>query len=1052
MDKTPFFQPFPSDYICELHNASATCFLAHEDGSASFYCPGCQPKDQTLLQDCHPVEKFKLFKALKNDSAQLRKRKEHYTQGTCFLSALYLRHSEVQDQSQSLIEQLYTVYTKSNSLRAQVFDSLYHDLKHEVETVYDKPVYRLTNLGKEIVLQGAESGKKVAMEFFNVQLGKEIEAFLPRLDSTLHQTRPAYYKSMHKDLYSQLHSLLPTTTVPPSFHSIPLQDEYTGEYNSTGQRHGYGSCVYRNGDRYTGEWRFDQRNGLGKQVYSNGNKYKGAWEIGEMQGYGCMKWRNGLEYCGKFKHNEPASRWQFWKYGYKGIPLAVVVSVLLMTVAVCSGVYVGFDGGCTIQGREYAEYADGYYHGEYLNSQRHGEGTFLWPSGAVYVGSWVSDQRHGPGLFINSTRNWHMGDFQYDSFYQGRSGIFMENGDFYIGESKQGERFGQGFYFAANGTVYAGSWAKDLITGIGASPTTGFFYTGNFSGSGFTLMSHENGEIYIGQAYAGKRQGKGILLWPNGDFHSGSWDNHQQSGPGIFYSQETCLVGTFQNGTFDTGFGTKEFAGDQYYGEFTQGQRHGQGVLVAADGYVLTGSWNADTITGPGLRFLPNGGFEQGYFKSSRLDLGSGLIFYNNSEVYYGEIRDGIRRGSGTYVGKNWTYSGEWRDHMPQGKGFKSLPNGDFQQGRFQNGGFAQGIMLQRVGEGEFFYGNMSLHGYHGRGVRKWGNDTLYVGDWYNGKMHGSGLFAKSGKMIYDGGFANGNLTQGNGLITLPNGEIYFGSMNNSDLEGTAHYIWGNHSAYFGEWKAGKKHGHGLSIEARSGFKLGNFSENEFRSGEILQLHGDIYYGGFANGSSGQGVYAWNNGAVYMGEWVSGLMEGYGMLIRQNRSVERGLFRNNNLQSGELIQQYSEGKTYIGDILHYSAHGSGLMLDSDGTIYSGNWQYGSRFGSGLLTYPNLDFLVGNFTGLVLDSGHALFTYSNGDKFYGEIQHGERVGCGAYLWQNGSVYSGQWTHDAMTGSGLLVVYDNHTCAAEIQQSTVAEHAAFTVISLLLWLSC
>ena len=1049
MDTTPFYQAVPTDYLCELHSAPATCFLAHEDGSASFYCPGCQPKNPALNQDCHSVAKLQLFKALRSNAAELRKRKEQFLQASDFLSALYLRHTEVHDKSHALIERLYTLYTKASSLRSQTFDSLYSELKQEIETVYDKPVYRLTNLGTAVVHQSPDSARKVAADFFRVPLCEELEALLPRCEEPLRKTRPAYYKELNKDLYERVHSSLPLKSYQSGDAvSLPVQDEYTGEYNGSGQKHGQGKCLQRNGDVYEGDWRFDHKNGVGTLVTRSGDRYEGAWSNGEMHGIGAISWANGLRYCGRFEHDKPTSMWSFWKLSYKGAPLSVIVCVLLFIAALSSCIYAAFDGQCVIHGLEYQQFADGYYHGEFLSSARHGEGTFLWSSGAVYVGQWAFDQRHGHGLLVDSSKNWHMGDFQHDSFYQGRSGIFLENGDFYVGESKQGERFGQGFYFAANGTVFVGSWAKDLITGIGASPAAGFLYLGNFSGSGFTLMSYDNRDIYIGEAYAGKRQGKGIYLWPNGDFHSGTWDSDRQSGQGIFYSADTCLVGTFYNGTFDTGFGTKDIGEDQYYGGFQQGGRHGQGALVTANGSVLTGVWQADALTGLGLGFQHDGGFERGFFADSKLQLGSGLIF-SSEGVYFGDLRDGMRRGNGTFVGGNWSYTGEWRDHLPHGKGFRALLAGDFQQGRFQSGALASGLALHTVSDTERYFGGMSLHGYHGQGTHTWDNDTVYVGDWHNGKMHGNGVMAKAGKMLYSGPFVNGSSTHGKGLMTLSNGDVFFGGLEAGNFEGSGHYLWGNHSAYIGQWKQGKRHGSGLLIDLNSGLKKGNFSANTFTEGLVLQTNNNTYYGEYKRGNTGEGIYLWNNGALYMGSWKDGFMTGSGLYLQPNRSFKRGRFDSNVFAEGTAMLLYQDGKVYIGDVLGGFCHGEGILLGSSGSIFTGNWTYGKQLGQGFAALPNYDFLVGEFSGQLLESGKALVTYENGDKFYGQIEGGRRMGCGAYLWKNGTMYSGNWVHEEIEGKAFVVRFDENTCAGELKQSSLPASAALlSLVSLIL----
>ena len=73
------------------------------------------------------------------------------------------------------------------------------------------------------------------------------------------------------------------------------------------------------------------------------------------------------------------------------------------------------------------------YEGQYVNDERHGQGTFWFPDGSVYEGNWAEGQRHGHG------------EYKY------------ANGDTYKGNWKQDRRHGQGKYlYKDKGLVYEG--------------------------------------------------------------------------------------------------------------------------------------------------------------------------------------------------------------------------------------------------------------------------------------------------------------------------------------------------------------------------------------------------------------------------------------------------------------------------------------------------------------------------------------------------------------------------------------------------------------------
>ena len=55
-------------------------------------------------------------------------------------------------------------------------------------------------------------------------------------------------------------------------------DVFTGQLDGDGGRHGKGTMVYANGDKYEGEWYCHEKNGKGTMVYANGDKYEGDWQ------------------------------------------------------------------------------------------------------------------------------------------------------------------------------------------------------------------------------------------------------------------------------------------------------------------------------------------------------------------------------------------------------------------------------------------------------------------------------------------------------------------------------------------------------------------------------------------------------------------------------------------------------------------------------------------------------------------------------------------------------------------------------------------------------
>lgn len=95
------------------------------------------------------------------------------------------------------------------------------------------------------------------------------------------------------------------------------------------------------------------------------------------------------------------------------------------------------------------------YEGEFLNDMFHGQGTFYFANGDVYVGQWVENKRSGRGI------------------------MYFEDGDRYEGEFLNDKFNGKGTYFFKTGVKRAGTWRNDKLVSsqqnsASASASAGF--------------------------------------------------------------------------------------------------------------------------------------------------------------------------------------------------------------------------------------------------------------------------------------------------------------------------------------------------------------------------------------------------------------------------------------------------------------------------------------------------------------------------------------------------------------------------------------------------
>ena len=99
---------------------------------------------------------------------------------------------------------------------------------------------------------------------------------------------------------------------------------------------------------------------------------------------------------------------------------------------------------------------------------------------------------------------------------------------------------------------------------------------------------------YEGDFRAGKKEGRGVKTWANGDRYEGDFADDRKEGRGVYV------------------FGRGPWAGDRYEGDFSQDRRHGIGTYRWANGDAYTGPWENDAFTGPPTEMmLARAKFEQ---------------------------------------------------------------------------------------------------------------------------------------------------------------------------------------------------------------------------------------------------------------------------------------------------------------------------------------------------------------------------------------------------------------------------------------------------------
>ena len=134
-----------------------------------------------------------------------------------------------------------------------------------------------------------------------------------------------------------------------------------------------------------------------------------------------------------------------------------------------------------------------------------------------------------------------------NNYVQGNGKYTFPNGDYYIGDLKNGLPDGKGIRYTPDGKIR-----------------------------------------YQGDFVNGCSQGIGKLIWENGEYYEGAYVNNKRHGKGkVFYSNgKVKYDGDFANDKYD-GYGQYIWEnGDYYIGYWSNGLRHGKGAIYLANGYL----------------------------------------------------------------------------------------------------------------------------------------------------------------------------------------------------------------------------------------------------------------------------------------------------------------------------------------------------------------------------------------------------------------------------------------------------------------------------------
>jgi hypothetical protein len=186
----------------------------------------------------------------------------------------------------------------------------------------------------------------------------------------------------------------------------------------------------------------------------------------------------------------------------------------------------------------------------------------------------------------------------------------------------------------------------------------------DFTGSNYKTFREELIQI------CAFKSGQGTLTSSDGDEYVGQWLEGNPSGEGTMtFANGEKYVGQWLEGN-PSGEGTMTFAnGDKYVGQWLEAKPSGEGTMTFANREKYVGQWLEGKESGQGTLTFANGGKYVGQW-IERLPSGEGTMTFANGSKYVGQWLDGKQSGQGTLTSANGgKYVGQWIEGLPSGEG-----------------------------------------------------------------------------------------------------------------------------------------------------------------------------------------------------------------------------------------------------------------------------------------------------------------------------------------------------------------------------------------------
>ena len=220
--------------------------------------------------------------------------------------------------------------------------------------------------------------------------------------------------------------------------------------------------------------------------------------MGYAHGQGIYSWRDGVVYEGDMEWGAVTGRGTLtWPGGNR---------------------YEGDVRGGLPHGTGRQVVGDAVYDGEWCDGLRHGQGRLVigGSDGLTYTGGWSHDAREGAGVCV------------------------FANGDHYSGDWRDDRRCGRGtMVWASRAEEYRGDWVDGLPHGEGEH-----VWWLRLPRSKLRASQTPRCNRYVGEFRRGARGGYGRMLYANGGYYEGEWEDDQREGRGVLVLENGAVTST----------------------------------------------------------------------------------------------------------------------------------------------------------------------------------------------------------------------------------------------------------------------------------------------------------------------------------------------------------------------------------------------------------------------------------------------------------------------------------------------------------------------------